>query len=236
MKWFDRPWIEVRGSSPNVSSRLGTKIDAIVLHYTAGGDIEATWSWFMDSAAQASAHFIVDRDGKIVQVVPLDQRAWHVGQGQFEVNGKRVVEAVDRSAIGIELANYGLLQKQGNDYFYECGHEMRKYNKEKYGPPVMAQLKFMGSVDYVVEGYWEPYREAQIDAAVKLCAELIDEYAIPPQRIVGHEDLAYPVGRKVDPGPCFPWEEFMEQLVGRESKMCRPLPPDVWCYHKTVRW
>ncbi len=29
-----------------------------------------------------------------------------------------------------------------------------------------------------------------------------------PLTLVGHEDIAMPLGRKTDPGPLFPWHEF----------------------------
>jgi N-acetyl-anhydromuramyl-L-alanine amidase AmpD len=34
----------------------------------------------------------------------------------------------------------------------------------------------------------------------------METYAI--EDIVGHEDVARPVGRKVDPGPKFPWDKI----------------------------
>lgn len=48
-----------------------------------------------------------------------------------------------------------------------------------------------------------PYPEAQIDAVVRLVAEIKDRYAITRGNIVGHSDIA-PL-RKRDPGELFPW-------------------------------
>jgi N-acetylmuramoyl-L-alanine amidase len=65
----------------------------------------------------------------------------------------------------------------------------------------------------------EPYREDQLAAGVRLCAELIARFpAITLERITTHADVAQPPGRKTDPGPCFPLQEFVARvgrLVGR---------------------
>jgi N-acetylmuramoyl-L-alanine amidase len=59
----------------------------------------------------------------------------------------------------------------------------------------------------------KPYPEAQIDAAVALCVELCARYpAITLERIVGHDQVAVPAGRKTDPGPHFPWDEVRARI------------------------
>ena len=63
---------------------------AIVLHWTAGGTLESAWNTFAPvkavdgrpdlaahGAVNASAHFIVDRDGTVVRLMPEDQMARH---------------------------------------------------------------------------------------------------------------------------------------------------------------
>lgn len=47
---------------------------------------------------RVSAHLLIDREGQLVQFVPLDRRAWHAGASEF--NGQ--VDCNDFS-IGIEL-------------------------------------------------------------------------------------------------------------------------------------
>lgn len=49
----------------------------------------------------------------------------------------------------------------------------------------------------------EPFSEPQITSLLTLLPVLCDRHAIPPHNILGHEDIA--PGRKVDPGPYFPW-------------------------------
>lgn len=45
----------------------------------------------------------------------------------------------------------------------------------------------------------EPYPEAQVQAAVSVCAHLCEYYGIPVERIVTHAQIATPPGRKTDP-------------------------------------
>jgi len=41
-------------------------------------------SYFAEIAElQVSAHFLIDREGEVVQFVPLAQRAWHAGESSF---------------------------------------------------------------------------------------------------------------------------------------------------------
>lgn len=47
---------------------------------------------------KVSAHVLVQRDGKVIQYVPFDKRAWHAGQSSYE--GR---ERCNDFSIGIEL-------------------------------------------------------------------------------------------------------------------------------------
>lgn len=56
------------------------------------------------------------------------------------------------------------------------------------------------------------YTDAQIDAVITLCKEIITRHAIRPQGIVGHSDIA--PARKSDPGEHFPWQRLAKAGVG----------------------
>lgn len=51
-----------------------------------------------------------------------------------------------------------------------------------------------------------PFPEAQIAALERLLAAVTARHRVPPERVLGHSDVA--VGRKRDPGPLFPWRRL----------------------------
>jgi N-acetylmuramoyl-L-alanine amidase len=60
------------------------------------------------------------------------------------------------------------------------------------------------------------YTNAQLTTLCALTVDLMQRYPIPLNRIVGHADIALPRGRKTDPGPAFPWREYLE-VVGMHA-------------------
>ena len=57
------------------------------------------------------------------------------------------------------------------------------------------------------------YTAEQIDVLVGLATGLCLKYKIPVERIVGHENIAVPPGRKTDPGPYFPWTDVRGRIT-----------------------
>lgn len=85
--------------SPNVSSRDGRPIRLIVLHATVGSARSAI-AWLTNPAARVSAHFVIDKSGRIYQLVDDEKTAWHAGRASW--NGET---AVNEISLGIELEN-----------------------------------------------------------------------------------------------------------------------------------
>lgn len=69
--------------SPNYTSGRKSEVDAIVLHYTSGGTLDGAVSWFLNPSAKASAHYLIDRSGAIVQMVRDEDTAWHAGKSSL---------------------------------------------------------------------------------------------------------------------------------------------------------
>jgi N-acetyl-anhydromuramyl-L-alanine amidase AmpD len=87
--------------SPNHDSRpLFTPVNCVVLHATAEPTLQGTIAIFKDRRSKVSAHFVVDRDGRIVQMVPVQDRAWHAGASQLDGRS-----GVNDFSIGIEMVN-----------------------------------------------------------------------------------------------------------------------------------
>jgi len=92
---------EVR-PSPNLDERKDGPADMILLHYTGMQTGEAALERLTTAASKVSAHYVVFEDGRIVQCVPEDMRAWHAGvsswAGETDINSR---------SIGIEIVNPG---------------------------------------------------------------------------------------------------------------------------------
>lgn len=87
----------VAASTSNYSdySRSGGDITTVVIHDTEGSYSGAI-SWFQNSAAQASAHYVVrSSDGEITQMIQEEDVAWHAGDWNTNLH-----------SIGIEHEGY----------------------------------------------------------------------------------------------------------------------------------
>ena len=52
----------------------------------------------------------------------------------------------------------------------------------------------------------QPFSEPQMAALERLLAAIMDRWEIPPERVIGHSDMA--PARKADPGPRFDWRRL----------------------------
>lgn len=69
-----------------------------------------------------------------------------------------------------------------------------------------------GPVDTANGPAWQGFGGTQIAAVTTLVRDIIRRYGIAPANVVGHADVA--PGRKVDPGPAFPWEQLYRHGIG----------------------
>lgn len=179
--------------SPNYSKRK-EKIDTIVIHFTANGSLDGAVSWFKNPNSKVSAHYLIDRDGTIVQMVKEQDKAWHAGRSSL--GGRR---DVNQRSIGIELVNWGKLRFYQQKWRCWPDDYHRLYNAPQYGHPVDKNGQ-----------WWAPYPERQLKACIKLCEALRLRYDdITEDKIVGHMHISAP--RKVDPGPHFPFERLRKE-------------------------
>lgn len=155
----------------------------IVVHYTATQDAPGPIAYLQHG--KASAHFVIDRDGKVTSIVPPDERAWHAGKSEWKGAG-----GVNGFSVGIELVNVGPLKLVDGTY--------RDHNGRPYSGPVVETKPRFGVK------FWAEYPRAQLEALVDVILSLREKYPTISE-VVGHEDVS--PGRKWDPGPAFPWKE-----------------------------
>ncbi|MFA7415850.1 MAG: N-acetylmuramoyl-L-alanine amidase [Rhizobium sp.] len=89
--------------SPNHGERAGgRRPDMILLHYTGMPSEDGALAWLCSKESHVSSHYFVHEDGRVVQLVPEIQRAWHAGKSYWA--GESDINSL---SIGIEIANPG---------------------------------------------------------------------------------------------------------------------------------
>lgn len=86
-------------ASPNFDAR---RPGFVIIHHTTNGAIEPALATLTDPAREVSAHYVVERDGTIYQLVDERQRAWHAGKSRWGSDAD-----INSASIGIELDNDG---------------------------------------------------------------------------------------------------------------------------------
>lgn len=134
----------------------------IVLHDTEGtGSPESVVDWWDSNGNLIAAHFVIGRDGSIVQCVPLDKIAHHAGWGDTGHNEYFGVEDSRDDKLG--------QKPQPSD---SCGD---------YGMNAWSV-----GIEMVHEGNGDPYTAMQLDALDKLIA-YIDAYFGKESTIIDHK-------------------------------------------------
>jgi len=118
-------------TSPNFEARAGGQAPSmIVLHYTGMQSARAALERLCDPDSKVSAHYLIEENGRIHQLVPEDKRAWHAGKsywaGESDINS---------ASIGIEIVNPGhefgyraFPEKQIRSVIKLCRQIVDKYN------------------------------------------------------------------------------------------------------------
>ena len=181
--------------TPNIGAALAPRY--LVLHYTAGRSLESSVESLCTKKPQgnASAHIVLGRDGRIVQLAAFNVVTWHAGVSQWDG-----LTGLNQYAIGIEMDNAGQLHREGDRFVAWFG---KAYPSSEV---LLAEHRHGGGVQP-----WHTFTEAQIERALGLSELLVAHYGL--QDVLGHEDIAR--GRKTDPGPAFPLEAVRARAMGR---------------------
>jgi len=184
-------------SSQNIGGVLSPKF--LIIHYTASGPNADIARYFSQKAANVSAHLVVRRDGSIVQCVPFNVVAWHAGKSQWTGKNGAKYSGLNNSAIGIEIENWGPLNKSAGGWVSWTGAPVDGSKvieaRHKFGVPNCG---------------WEVFTTAQIETVIAAAQAICREYAI--EDVMGHDDIA--PGRKSDPGPAWDMEAFKAKVKG----------------------
>ena len=111
-------------------TRKNKDIKLIIIHYTGMQSKIASIKRLLSSKYKVSCHYLIDRQGKIFQMVDDNKVAWHAGKSKW-----KNLKNLNQNSIGIELVN------KGHDFGYQkfsnfqitnliklCQNLKKKYN------------------------------------------------------------------------------------------------------------
>jgi hypothetical protein len=87
-------WEPASPRNYTVADRTLGDVTRLIIHVAQGG-FASTYTWFKNPRAEASAHYVVSSTGRVAQMVPEQDIAWHAGNWDYNV-----------TSIGIEHAGY----------------------------------------------------------------------------------------------------------------------------------
>lgn len=191
--------------TPNVSGNFKPGLpDTIIVHYTAGSNLESAVQTLINPKGKASAHLVIGREGEIVQLAPFDVVTWHAGRSRWKDR-----TALNHYSIGIEMDNAGLLTEKDGHYF--------SWFRKEYPVQDVVQAVHRNEVG---PKWWHRYTEIQVATVLNVCRLLVETYGI--KEILGHEEIS--PGRKTDPGPAFPLDELRNEWI---PALHRPVEPAI---------
>ncbi|WP_105200814.1 penicillin binding protein PBP4B [Pseudoalteromonas sp. T1lg10] len=176
------------------SHNYSKRIKFLVMHYTAI-DYEKSERVLVEKGG-LSAHYLVpesqdpsygERDLQVLQLVKEQDRAWHAGNSYWQ--GR--TDLNDHS-IGIEVVNVP-----------SCSDRAPSMEPE------------ISTIEYGAEPFcvFPDYDPKQIELLIALSQDILARNPdIGPTQVVGHADIA--PGRKLDPGPRFPWYQLYKAGIG----------------------
>lgn len=142
--------------------------DSIVLHHTAGGNYKGTIAHWLSKQDRVATHYLIDRDGTIVQTIPLECWAYHLGvnsaDNKISREFKKNSERLDKKSISIELCSYGQLSKKGDKFYTIYKNEIPEEKVAK------LEYSFRGF------DYFEKYTEEQLRSLKKLLEQILKDH------------------------------------------------------------
>lgn len=175
-------WLPVSHTEP----RQG-EITHIVIHFTSNAlhkpedpfNVDDIYRIFLE--AGVSTHYLIDREGKIYQLVEEELTAWHAGKGSLP-GFPEYTNRLNHHSIGIELLAIGTEE------------EMKKINSQ---------------IDYQrIEPAYIGFTDSQYRSLSTLIQDIISRHPniiFDRKHIIGHDEYT---DRKSDPGTLFDWSKI----------------------------
>jgi len=179
--------------------------EGLVIHFTAGWSFKdgkerdgAAALKYMDRKDGASSYLVIDHGGEVWQPdhLPFTKWGYHAGASELTISGKNET-SVHKFLVGVEIMCPGLLKKNANGKWETWYGQVIPE-----GVPEIKTRTWTENKGLQKKGTYWAYTEAQESSLVALCLFLKrqapDIFSF--DNVVGHDEIATPNGRKVDPG------------------------------------
>ncbi len=138
----DKPEAESRpAATSHYRAGRTKKIDRIVIH-TVEGSLEGAVSTFQKGARRVSAHYVVGKDGALVQCVADEDTAWHAGAW----NGR---------SIGIEHEGFAGKASTWTPALLATSARLTRWLCDEYRIPIDRE-HIVGHVEVPGATHWDP--------------------------------------------------------------------------------
>jgi hypothetical protein len=180
-----------KGTANHQPRTLGASmIRFLVHHITDDMNVQNAISWFQNPTSNASATFVIDRDGTTYQFMSTLVAPWT--NGDYRING----QAAYRTAIPALV-----------DAIRQC--DANRYNLNEF----CVTIEYVGTPE-------NPPTDAQYVKGIELAKYVCGTYAVPPHRYgqLRHADINH-ITRPDCPGPHFDLTRIITALGGDPEKL-----------------
>jgi len=163
------------------------KVNAIIIHQTGSDNVASSLSSY--SSGVNGAHFLIDKDGTILQTARINQKCWHVGNIKSRCGELRICSPEDLKEIN------SILFKKGEAYEVRVRnlsqHEAKKPYPDRYPTNDDALgIELLGRFD-AKSGSYDMVTKPQNESLVWLLSVLESSLSLTNDDIYRHPQVSY---------------------------------------------
>lgn len=188
-------WIDTAGRQEIPGGQVMPIRRALVIHHTSGASGQSSIDGWIADGGGVCAHFVIERDGTLIQCRPANRTCGHVGGkglSRWRDPKDTLFDGLNACTLGIELANAG-----------SDPDALRWARKQPGFSSERARHRNGGPVKE-----WESYTPNQITVCFALAGVIAKRFNIDD--VTGHDCVS--PERRDDPGPLFPMQDLRETL------------------------